>query len=157
FLYGASNLGSVLALIAFPLVLERYLFLPTQTWVWSGGFVLLAFLVSGCAWLLWKSPVLVPAGGKGIDTAPPTKTAGNKATSAAISSSVNEKTGAAETETELGWGRRLRWLLLAFVPSSLMLGVTTYLASDIASWPLMWIIPLGIYLISFIVAFSRLP
>lgn len=53
------------------------------------------------------------------------------------------------------WRERAYWILLAFVPSSLMLGVTTYLSTDIASMPLLWVIPLVIYLLSFIVAFSQ--
>ena len=51
--------------------------------------------------------------------------------------------------------QRLRWLAFAFVPSSLMLGVTSYLATDIASIPLLWIVPLSIYLLSFVLVFGR--
>src|SRR5205823_4514856 len=54
-------------------------------------------------------------------------------------------------------GTRLHWIALAFVPSSLMLGATTYLSTDIAPIPLIWVIPLGLYLLSFILAFARLP
>lgn len=56
-----------------------------------------------------------------------------------------------------GWGRRLRWVALALVPSSVMLGVTTHLTTDIAPIPLLWVLPLAIYLLTFILAFSRLP
>jgi hypothetical protein len=62
-----------------------------------------------------------------------------------------------ETVEPLSWGRRLRWVALAFVPSSLMLGVTTYVTTDIAPIPLLWILPLSLYLLSFVLAFSRLP
>ncbi len=55
----------------------------------------------------------------------------------------------------LSWSRRLRWLFLAFVPSSLMLGVTTYITTDIAPTPLFWIIPLALYLLAFTLAFAR--
>ena len=54
-------------------------------------------------------------------------------------------------------GRVLRWVLLALVPSSLMLGVTTYITMDLAPIPLLWVLPLGLYLLSFILVFSRLP
>src|SRR5262249_40101984 len=54
-------------------------------------------------------------------------------------------------------GRRLRWVALAFVPSSLMLGATTYITTDIAAIPLLWVLPLALYLLSFILVFSRLP
>src|SRR5581483_1875419 len=53
-------------------------------------------------------------------------------------------------------GRRLRWVALAFVPSSLMLGVTTYITTDVAAIPLLWVIPLAIYLLSFILVFARM-
>src|SRR4030095_14803073 len=51
--------------------------------------------------------------------------------------------------------RRLRWLALSFVPSSLMLGVTTYVTADVAAVPLLWVIPLALYLLTFVLAFSR--
>src|SRR5262249_53318565 len=55
------------------------------------------------------------------------------------------------------WGRVLRWVALGAVPSSLMLGVTTYITTDIAAIPLLWVLPLALYLLSFIIVFSRLP
>jgi hypothetical protein len=62
-----------------------------------------------------------------------------------------------ETVEALASGRRLRWLGLAFVASSLMLGVTSHVTTDIAPIPLLWVIPLALYLLSFVLAFSRLP
>src|SRR5262249_55247734 len=53
--------------------------------------------------------------------------------------------------------RKLRWLGLAAVPSSLMLGVTSYMVHDIATFPLFWVIPLALYLLTFIIAFAKLP
>ena len=55
------------------------------------------------------------------------------------------------------WWRRLLWVLLAAAPSSLMLGVTTYLSTDIASAPFLWVAPLALYLLSFIIAFQDRP
>ena len=55
----------------------------------------------------------------------------------------------------IAWRRRLRWVLLAFVPSSLVLGVTTYITTDLAAVPLLWVIPLSLYLLSFVVVFAR--
>src|SRR5262249_7474070 len=51
--------------------------------------------------------------------------------------------------------QRARWVLLAFVPSSLMLSVTTYLTTDIAAIPLLWVLPLSLYLLTFILSFAR--
>jgi SAM-dependent methyltransferase len=52
---------------------------------------------------------------------------------------------------------RLRWVLLSFAPSSLLIGVTTYLSTDVAAVPLLWIIPLALYLLTFVIVFSRRP
>src|SRR5713226_8243955 len=121
FLYGASNLGSVLALIAYPVLLEPQMRVATQSWTWAIGFLALFALTAGCAMLVWRS---APAVRFGETVFEPKK---------------------ALAAPSPGWLRRLRWLLLAFVPSSLMLGVTTYIATDIASFPLLWIIPLSLY------------
>jgi len=68
---------------------------------------------------------------------------------------LGEIISATEDTKPLSFRRRLRWLLLAFVPSSLMLGVTTFISTDIAAVPLMWVIPLSLYLLTFVVAFAR--
>jgi hypothetical protein len=123
FLYAASNLGSLLALLAYPALWEPRFTLARQGLWWSYGYCLLGFLVCGCA--LWS----FQASRK--DTDP-----------------IQVRDG------PIAWSRRLRWLALAMVPSSLMLGVTTYLSTDIAAMPLLWVLPLGLYLLSFIVVFG---
>ena len=60
-----------------------------------------------------------------------------------------------EEAEKLTYKRRFRWIALAFIPSSLMLGVTTYISTDVASMPLIWIIPLSLYLLTFILAFAN--
>ena len=55
----------------------------------------------------------------------------------------------------ISWRRRLHWLALAFVPSSLLLGVTTHITTDVAAVPLLWVIPLALYLLSFVLVFAR--
>ncbi len=129
FLYGASNLGSMLALFGYPTVVEPNLMLADQRLLWRIGYGALALLTAGCAVCLWRSR-------------PPDKEIRSKADAEVGSLSV--------------W-RRLRWVALAFVPSSLMLGATTYMTTDIAAIPLLWVLPLGLYLLSFILVFSRLP
>ena len=108
FLYGASNLGSVLALLAYPLLPEFGWRDAWVNWMWAGGFGVLALLVVGCGGFL----VRAPAGKSLPDTAPRSQSAPQMA-------------------EPVFWPRRLRWIALAFAPSSLMLGVTTYLATDI--------------------------
>lgn len=130
FLYAASNLGSMLALVGYPFVVEPSLTLDNQRWLWIAGFGLLCLLTAFC---------------------------GNIMLGFVSQSSVTSKTTNETTDEPLSWGRRLRWVMLAAVPSSLMLGATTYMTTDIAAIPLLWIPPLALYLLSFILVFSRLP
>lgn len=127
FLYAASNLGSMLGLLSYPVVVERFLKMPQQSLFWMTGYVLLVALTIGCAVTVWRhgQSVSVPA-------EPATVPA-----------------------TALPAGRKLRWVLLAFAPSSLMLSVTTFLSTDIAAVPLLWVIPLAVYLLTFILVFAQ--
>jgi hypothetical protein len=129
FLYAASNAGSLLALLAYPALVEPGMRLRDQASLWSGGFAVLIVLFAACA------VVSKPAGKKACD---------------------NEPLPAPEVEL-IPWSRRLRWLTLAAIPASLMTGVTTYLSSDIAAIPLLWVIPLALYLLTFIFAFASRP
>jgi hypothetical protein len=139
FLYSASNAGSLLALLAYPLVLEPFFSLQLQSRLWTGVYGLLVLLIAVCALLLWRS------------------FAGNTAAKPiSPGSHADQQITSVTTESDkLSLTRRLRWLLLAFAPSSLMLGVTNYITTDIASVPLLWIIPLAIYLLTMVIAFAR--
>ncbi len=136
FLYAASNLGSMIGLIGYPLLLETSFRLTDQSMLWSLGYGALVGLVSVCAIAVWRTREIASA------EAPP------------LDSSLSR--GAATTEA-ITAGRRLRWVLLSLAPSSLMLGVTTHLSSDIAAIPLLWVVPLAIYLLTFSLAFARKP
>jgi len=127
FLYAASNFGSLLALLSYPLLLEPSLKLRDQSLLWTACYVLGFVLIVICAMVFLigrTSPMPVQE----IEQA---------------------------ADVPLSWRRRLRWLSLAFVPSSLMLGVTTYLSTDLTPVPLLWVVPLSIYLLTFILQFSR--
>jgi hypothetical protein len=166
FLYAASNLGSMIGLLSYPLVLEPFLPLDRQTALWMYIYWALAGLVLVCALLVWAAPARVTPAGAGpeVKEAPPAPTTpavgGTSATRTAVKKgSPRRKTIPAavappdpEHLTRLG---RLVWVLLAFVPSSLMLSVTTYLTTDVAPIPLLWVIPLALYLLTFILAFAR--
>ena len=139
FLYAASNLGSMLALLGYPTLVEPRLHLQGPSWLsqttlWSLGYAGLAGLTALCALTLWWKPVAEP-------TPPPA--AGEPAP--------------VPIEERPRWPRRLHWIVLAFVPSSLLLGVTTYITTDLAAVPLLWVLPLAIYLLTFILAFGRWP
>src|SRR5215468_4644199 len=139
FLYAASNLGSMLALLGYPTLIEPRLHLRGESWtqtrLWSVGYVLLVVLIALCALALWHH--------------------GRRTTARAEPESTTETT--ATPEAPPGWPRCLRWIALAFVPSSLMIGATTYITTDIAAVPLLWVLPLAIYLLTFILAFGRWP
>jgi hypothetical protein len=131
FLYAASNAGSMLGLLGYPVLVEPTLSLARQSQAWTAGYGLLMALLAACAVALWRSPK--PA----AQTAP------------------DEFEAEPPADGAPSWGRRLRWLLLALVPSSLLLGVTTHIATDIASVPLLWVVPLALYLLTFIFVFAR--
>ncbi|SLJ93360.1 spermidine synthase [Novosphingobium mathurense] len=124
-LYAASNLGSFAGLIAYPLVAEPLLALHGQSLVWALGYGLLVLLVAACAWTRRRT----------VDAARPSE-------SLLRASDVTS------------WRRKLHWLALAAIPSGLMLSTTTHLTTDIFASPLLWVIPLGLYLLSFAVAFA---
>jgi hypothetical protein len=129
FLFAASNAGSLIALVAFPLVLEPSLGLNEQHQVWRIGFAVLVTLT--CVIALALASVSRHA--------------------------VSHKEVRVESNqnNNLPVFRRLRWLALSFAPSSLMLGVTAYISTDIAAVPLLWVIPLALYLLTFVLAFTR--
>lgn len=127
FLYAVSNAGSMLALLGFPFLLEPAFAVRTQNWIWAIGYAVLVVLMITCA--------VVLNGRRAIT---------HRAT---ISSE--------ESVVKVSSAQRFEWALLAFVPSSLMLGVTTFIATDVASVPLIWIIPLALYLLTFIIAFGN--
>lgn len=143
FLYAASNAGSLLALIGYPILIEPNLGLAQQAWLFGGGFLVLIGLIVACGRAAaqpirpsWTSHAKAPAS----KNAPP-----------------HSPLPASPVEPTPSLPRKLKWLALSFVPSSLMLGVTFYMTTDIASIPLLWVIPLALYLITFIIAFGRVP
>ena len=126
FLYAASNLGSMLALLGYPFVVEPAIGTRAQTLWWSVGYALLAVLTAGCALVIRSSTAKVVAAVEATDDAARAPT----------------------------WSMRLSWLVLSFVPSSLMLGVTTHVSTDVAPVPLLWVLPLAMYLGTFVIVFS---
>jgi len=138
FLYAASNLGSMAALVSYPVLVEPSLTLGMQSRLWSAGYIALIGLVTACALLARR--------GAPLATASPSTARAVRPTSDATAADVVDRPVTA--------GRTLRWVLLAFVPSSMLLGVTTYLSTDVAAIPLLWIVPLAIYLLTFVLAFA---
>jgi hypothetical protein len=126
-LYAASNLGSFAGLIAYPLVAEPLLGIREQSWAWTAGYAVLIALIVAVAWSRWNV-----AGG-----------------------AVPAVELAQQPAERVPPKRILLWLALSAVPSGLMLSTTTHLTTDIFAMPLLWVIPLGLYLLSFVFAFSE--
>jgi hypothetical protein len=120
FLYAASNIGSFVALLAYPFLVEPALRLSEQAQVWTGGFVVLGVMIAVCG-------VMVPP-------AP-----------------ANTARGPASAAPTLA--RRLGWIALTFVPSGLLVAITAHISTDIAAVPLLWVLPLALYLLTFVIAF----
>jgi hypothetical protein len=123
FLYAASNAGSLAALLAYPFLIEPLLPLTLQQASWAVGFCLVASLLFLCG-LIVLARAPLPTAGTPRQASVPTS-----------------------------WRARAQWAILAFVPSGLLVAFTTYLTTDLASAPLLWVMPLAGYLATFIVAF----
>jgi hypothetical protein len=132
FLCAASNFGSMLGLLSYPILIEPHFRLMEQSRLWAYGYVVLVLLIVVCAVTFWRAPRSQNPGES--DTLPE-----------------------GQPTSVPAFSERLRWLALAFVPSSLMLGVTTVLTTEIPPIPLFWVLPLAIYLVSFILVFAKKP
>jgi hypothetical protein len=126
-LYAASNLGSFAALFAYPVTIEPLLTLRMQTTVWSVGFALLTLLMLAVALMMRRD---APVSARLPDTQD------------AVTVSVSE---------------RLCWIALAAVPSGLVIAVTAHLTTDVAAAPFLWVIPLALYLLTFVAVFRERP
>ncbi len=127
-LYAASNLGSFLALLSYPVLIEPLMSLSSQRLGWTVGYGVFVAMIVGLAWLVWR------------------KRPG----------SVGEPQVLVASEP-IAWREKGILVLLAAVPSSLMLGVTAYLSTDVASAPFLWVVPLALYLATFVIAFQARP
>jgi predicted O-methyltransferase YrrM len=127
-LYAASNLGSFLALLAYPALLEPLMSLSVQRTSWTGGYGLFVILVMALAALIWR---------RRVQNAP--------------------EPAPLAPSAPIPWREKGVLVLLAAAPSSLMLGVTAHLSTDVASAPFLWVAPLALYLLTFVIAFQIRP
>jgi SAM-dependent methyltransferase len=128
FLYAISNAGSLIGLLAYPLLIEPGVGVRTQSWWWFAGYLALTLAVSAASVLVWRA--------------------------AATDRSMQVESGS-EIAAPPTWPLRLFWLAAAFVPSGLMSAVTNHILLNLASVPFLWIIPLAVYLVTFMIAFAR--
>jgi hypothetical protein len=129
FLYAASNAGSFLALIAYPVAIEPFIRLGAQTFVWTTGFYVLIVLILACGIMMLRYP----------------------------GAAASEAAAAKEEAAAPGWGDIVWWVFLAAVPSGLLIAVTAHIATDVAAVPLLWVLPLALYLVTFVIVFQTRP
>ncbi len=128
FLYAASNLGSFAALVAYPTLIEPLLGLSTQSRLWTWGFALLALALALCAWLA-------------------------RASAANRGRLSSEAIAKAPPQAPVARADILAWIALAFAPSGLLVSVTAHISTDVAAAPLLWVLPLALYLLTFVLGF----
>lgn len=129
FLYASSNIGSFLALLSYPVLLEPMFTLRTQNLIWTAGYGLLVLLIAACGALLLRSPA-----------------------KAASETAMDEGDAPAPA-----WALRARWIFLAAVPSGLLIAVTAHISTDVAAAPLLWVLPLSLYLLTWVLVFQSRP
>jgi spermidine synthase len=122
-LYAASNLGSFAALLGYPLLIEPLLPLKAQAAAWMASFALLAAGLAACGAVALRA------------------------------SQTLDKTSDAATAPAPDWRRKAQWIGLAAVPSGLLVAVTAHLSTDVASAPLLWVVPLALFMLTFVLAF----
>jgi spermidine synthase len=128
FLYALSNVGSLLGLLSYPLALEPIYRLKTQSHLWGAGFIFFAIFCAVCAWEAHRSKL-------GPETSPPAE---------------DDRAPAA---TDTAPTRRWLWFMLPMAASAMLLATTNLLTQDVAPIPLLWVLPLCVYLLSFVLTF----
>jgi hypothetical protein len=132
FFYSASNAGSLLGLAIYPLALEPFFGVALQSRMWAAAYFTFVVGLAICGFVTWRF--------------------GTDAERVPVASEGTDAQAAAPSPRQ-----RIRWIALAFVPASLSLAITTHITNQVAPIPLLWTLPLGIYLLTFIIAFSRRP
>ncbi|MBN9600331.1 MAG: fused MFS/spermidine synthase [Afipia sp.] len=129
FLYASSNIGSFLALLSYPVLFEPILTLHSQNLIWTAGYGVLILLIAACGVLLLRSPPV---------------------SAATVAASGGETLAPS-------WLLRARWIFLAAVPSGLLIAVTAHISTDVAAAPLLWVLPLSLYLLTWVLVFQSRP
>ncbi|MDO9253339.1 MAG: hypothetical protein Q7U48_17540 [Hydrogenophaga sp.] len=138
-LYAISNLASLVALVAYPFTIERLWPVETQLRIWSGGYLLFVLLCSATLWLYSRQMSASPMRARSRTLAP-----GN----------ALHRTTIDQTKDQPTWLEMTRWLGLSALGSALLVATTSHMTQNIASIPLFWVLPLGVYLLSFVITFD---
>ncbi len=128
-LYALSNVGSLAALLTYPFLVEPNMTTNSQSATWSAGFGVFAICCAFCAWIAWKS--------------------GSRGPNALVESARNKAVAKPTLQC------RITWLLLAAFASAMLLATTNHVCQDVAVIPFLWVIPLSLYLLTFIICFDK--
>jgi hypothetical protein len=133
FLYGASNLGSFFALLSYPVLFEPAFAVGEQSQLWFAGYIALAIGVAICGFAarsLSNGQAEATRQDKPVDATPrPVPTA----------------------------RLRLSWIAFASIPSGLLVAVTAHISTNVAAAPFLWVMPLALFLLTFVITFQRRP
>jgi hypothetical protein len=128
-LYALSNIGSLLGLLAYPFLIEPHLTLKTQGWTWSAGYALFVVLVSTVAFKAWRSSADAQVSDEAVVKAPKQRCPTSKQS-------------------------QVLWVFLSAVGTTMLLATTSQITQEVATTPFLWVLPLAIYLVSFILTYS---
>jgi hypothetical protein len=134
FLYGASNIGSFASLILYVVLIEPLTNLGQQGTLWTIGFLVLAGLIAACGFL----------------------TTGLQQSAAPVSSAAQADSNVSIPSSQI-WRERIAWTAYAFLPSALLVAVTAQVSTDVAAVPFLWIVPLALFLLTFVIVFQKQP
>ena len=131
FLYGAGNFGGLLALLSYPILIEPNLGLIEQNQIWTFTYWTLIATIALCALPIWRSKI--------------------------SASNTNVMGRPSRLVGQVSWRLRFQWIVFSFAPAALFLGATFHISTNVAAVPFLWVVPLAIYLLSFVLVFSRRP
>jgi hypothetical protein len=143
-LFALSNLGSLIALLSYPFGIERLLGVSDQAKIWSIGFVLFVLAMMGLAWHIRAHAL---RGGDALTAHSGVKTAAL----AAPSTTPGAPEGGASAPSTI---TLVFWFSLSALASALLLSASSHISQNVASVPFLWVLPLSLYLLSFVLAFE---
>jgi hypothetical protein len=146
-LYALSNVGSLLALLSYPVFFEVKFPRHTQATMWSAGLALFVVFCGYCAWMLWRHANAVPAASAAPVSVPPPAPAPAATDVAPAEAPV--------AEAAVAGADKLLWVSLPAIASVLLLATTNKLCQEVAVIPFLWVLPLSLYLLTFIISFDH--
>lgn len=154
-LYSLSNLGSLLGLLTYPFLVQPLIDLPVQSTIWSVGFAVYALLVVVCAWVVRRYPDMPLADPASASSAAAASTSLSPANPGKRGKRFGKDRAETPQQPKSPAVESLQWIALSAGGSVLLLATTNHLCQDISSFPLLWVAPLVVYLLTFIICFDR--